>query len=149
MGRYHITKVGIFIKIPVKREIIQKVVIVDDNGIITSNKFNPDTGERNPTLTVDKEITTTPSQYPNFSDGLDEDTFVFPEYLPKTDDYSVGLVNYDYDYEFEYDGYGSLNYLNVKEKINQFKLEYKPYLDYFTKEFGDVEVHYGVTHYEC
>ena len=148
MGYYNSVYVGVFIEAPLIKAQTEIKVFRKPSGKISKTRFNPETGEEYIEDIIIKDITETPVPYIDDNDSLNEDEFYIPGYT----DTNVFLCNVDSKYRFCDDSdifVLSLENINMNELINDFKVEYKEYLDYYKNKYPecDFKVKFGVICY--
>lgn len=154
MGSYPSTYVGIYMVVPDGTEEETKTYFVHPTtGKRMKTKFCPDTGAEG----VKKKVTKTIRKYADAyidEEGFDEDMFFSPEYDGADDGLNTFILN---RINSKYagnniDGEESYNvdittFKDTNKLIEEFKEEYKKYIDYYEKEYGKVSIHFGVAHY--
>lgn len=149
MGTYNSTYIGIYLEVPYSKATRIVKTYVDPQGKKTKNKFDPNTGQKNGVkeeMVVD-EIT--PSSYIVDVPGLGEDEFFTPAYTNGGKKIQTFLLNgrskysYTEDDLFNFD----LGNVNPSQLIEDFRVEYAPYLEYYQQKYGDFTIKYGVVNY--
>lgn len=156
MGTYRSTYIGIYLVVPHKVKEVNRTVRknpVTDKIHEGDERFCKDTGVE----LVDHVLTEKKTVYPDAYmklDGFDGEEFFTPAYCGAPKNHETFMVNSHGKYNTGEDNAGQFNYDvtaqdidKINEIVEDFKEEFKPYIDYYTKEFGEVGVHYGVVHY--
>jgi hypothetical protein len=153
--------IGIYMKVPNAITEFDKTVYRDpETGEPRKTKFNPETGE--PNLEIITKQTRRVHPWPDIDDLLldgeeftgDSDEFWCPQYGPWGDNFSLFMPNKSgtkYTKRMDRDDYGCVDLsaldINYKALIKEFKEEYKPWLDIYEREYGEIYIGYGVITY--
>lgn len=80
---------------------------------------------------------------------LGEDTFFTPAYTNGGKRIGTFVLNGSSKYSFIEDDIFNydLSDINIPQLIEDFKVEYSKYLDYYQKKFGDLKIKYGIVNY--
>lgn len=156
MGAEYSTYIGIYLEIPYqKKETKVTTFKHPETGHKMKSKFCGQTGvEGVPHTRID---TSYDSPQPwIYEDGFDrEDTFWGPEssignqVRKQSDKFATFLVNDHNKYNINCDRIDNCDFaeIDTQKLIEEFKIEYKKHIDYYTKEFGEVEISYGLVNY--
>jgi len=148
MGLY----MGVFVKVKGGPKEFKKKAYVNSNGKEQSTRFNPSTGEEHRMTTITEVRNVEPNCY-DLPDHLNEDEFWNPEFCGADQHWQ------NFMYQGEHDKYTTklgdpengmsieLPEFNKHQIIEDFKLEYKEYLDYWKEQYNEVEVTYGLIAY--
>lgn len=156
MGSSYSVVVGCYLEFPTSPQIEKEFIWLqhpqtqEKYDISTGVKFCPKTGVELETVSELRTVSVELSAYIEDevlgSDGnmLLEDAFVKPEslkniFLSNLEGMRIGAYR-DFN---EVD----LSSVNVQQKIQEFSLRYKDYIDYYRKQFGSCEVKFGVVGY--
>lgn len=150
MGAYNSTYIGIYLEVPFSKTTkIDKYYVHSETGKKQNSKFDANTGRENILKEESKEVDVYPSPYIENVEGLNEDEFWTPAYTGGCKRTETFILNGNRKYSnvdddlFNFD----LSGIDISKLIDEFKIEYKPYLDYYMKEYGEFEVKYGVVNY--
>jgi hypothetical protein len=147
MGIYDGTYLGIYLIVP-HRKVEDKIIFYKDpkTGKKMKDRFNPKTGvEGIKNERIDIEYIA-PLVYIEDVDELREDMFWEPAYSGSPKRTSTFILNDDSITIDECQNY-DLSKINVEEELSKFKEKYSKYLDYFTKKYGEIKIHYGIVNY--
>jgi hypothetical protein len=146
MGMSKETYVGIYLEVPyMKKEVKTVTYKHPETGKTMKSKFCPNTGVEG----IKTVNTNTEYQWPCpyiQEDGFVEDIFFSPAYTGAGKNIQTFLLSEGINVLDETENY-SLTNKNISEIIENFKVKYAKYLDYYTKEFGEYTIHYGVVNY--
>ena len=152
MGISNSTYVGIYLEIPfLKGTVTESFYVSPTSGKRQKNKFDAQTGVRNLDKTETSVVNIEPTPWIEDVEGLCVDEFFDPEYHGGGKNIRTFILNgrnkfnlNDYDDEvFNVD----LSSVNIPQLIEEFKVEYKGYLDYYTQEYETVNIKFGVVEY--
>ncbi len=151
MGAYRTTFIGIYLEIPfLKGEVKVTTYKHPTTGNKMSSRFCPTTGaEGVATVRTDVHYVE-PNGNIQDVDGLRENMFFTPAYTGGGKRISTFIYNGDEKVfgetidELENFAFGEEG---SQYMIECFKLKYSDYLEYFRKQYNDVEVYYGVVNY--
>ncbi len=150
MGSYNSTYVGIYLELKYNQKPVIQKSYVDSIGKKTKNKFDPNSGQPNQIKeeTVISEVVPT-SYITDDSLGMNEDEFFTPSYTGAGKRIQTFLLNGRTKYSMTNDDLFnfSIEQLNIPKLIEDFKVDYKKYLDYYQTQFGDFQIKYGVVNY--
>jgi hypothetical protein len=156
MGTSNSTYVGIYLEIPfLKGTVTEKFYASPTSGKRQKNKFDAQTGVRNLDKTETSVVYIEPTPWIEDVEGLCVDEFFRPAYTGGgkrietfilsgadnkfkvccVDSWDRNLFNTD------------LSSLNIPQLIEEFKVEYKAYLDYYIQEYETVNIKFGVVAY--
>lgn len=153
MGAYAGLYIGIYLEIPYGTKKVMKNIYKNPRtGLPMSTPFHPTTGEKAlvEEIFVDEDKHPTPF---NFPEEFDEDMFFAPAYCGAGERKKTFVVNRNnkYNVDFDHDSNVSVNVelknFNSEKLVEEFKVEYKKYIDYLVEEYGDVAIFYGVVYY--
>jgi len=153
--------IGIYLKVPNAITEFDKTVYRDpETGESRKTKFNPETGE--PNLEIVTKQTRRVHPWPDIDELLsegevftgDSDEFWCPQYGPWGDNFSLFMLNSTkskYRIRHANDNEDCTDLLDrdtdYKKLIEEFKVEYKPWLDIYEREYGEIYIGYGVITY--
>ncbi len=158
MGAYPNTYLGIYLVIPhVIKTTFKTIIVSPSTGKEMKSLFDPHTGEKG----EEKTITVTSPKAANGYDiltelGYDESHFWSPEYTVNRNNKETWLLNNYGKYHFKIpnDGencfnidFSDFNGDEIVSLLEDFKMEYLGLLEYLNREFGYIEVKYGIVHY--
>ena len=154
MGAYPSTYIGIYMIVPYGTEEEKESFFVHpETKRKMKTKYCPDTGAEGIKETRTKTVPKYPHAYID-EEGFDEDTFFSPEYDGTDSNHKTFILNTSKT-QYTCDGFNDEESFNIdittlgdaNKLIEDFKKEFKKYIDYFEKEYGKVTIHYGVAHY--
>lgn len=156
MGTYKNTYIGCYIEIPhYKKETRRDVLRNPQTKKVVEYKFHPETGLPSVPDVIVENIWITPETYLDYDwvteNGFCEDEFFEPAYTGGKN-LTTLLVNSN---EFTFKEYlegddlfnCDLQSIDIPKMISEFKERYKLYLDYYSAEFKDLKVKFGVVNY--
>lgn len=150
MGTYNTTYVGIYLEIPhLKTTKTETFFVHPETGKRQKSKFDANTGRQNDQKSEEKIFYITPMSYIEDNDELDEDEFFTPAYTYAGNKIQTFILNSKTKYSnsdsdlFNLD----LSDKNITKLIEEFKIEYKQYLDYYIDKYKEVNIKYGVVNY--
>jgi hypothetical protein len=153
--------IGVYIKVPNATIEFDKTLYFDPaTNNPRSSKYNPETGEPNLEKLVKKteKIHPWPDIEELLADGEefsgDTDEFWCPQYGPWGDNFSLFMLNSTkskYRIRHANDNEDCTDLLDrdtdYKKLIEEFKVEYKPWLAIYEREYGEIYIGYGVITY--
>jgi hypothetical protein len=149
MGSYNSIYIGVYLEVPNKNKPEVVKYYLDNKGKKTKNKFDPETGQPNPVKEETIITKVIPRPYIVDVPGFVEDEFFSPAYTGIGDKVQTFLLNGKGKFSFYGDDLFNkdLTSINQSQIIEEFKVEYAKYLEYYQKEFGDFTIKYGVVYY--
>lgn len=150
MGAYNTTYVGIYLEIPfVKGTITETFYVHPETGKKQKNRFDANTGRENLKKIEERIEYLTPHSWIEDVDGLCSDEFFTPAYTNGGKRIQTFILSGKTKYSKTDSDLFNLNLsnLDIPKLIEEFKIEYKPYLDYYTNEFLEINVLYGIVNY--
>jgi hypothetical protein len=146
-----IVYLGIFLEVKYPIVEIEEIHYVDDNGRKFTEPFNPKTGKAlRKVVKINKE-----KNFPHAdiedNDSLDPEAFRSVEYHSGPKYTAYFILNSESKYLYSINPENADDTIEIKEPINpqelinDFKLEYKKYLDYYKDHYKyEFEVKYGL-----
>ena len=157
MGSYSNTYLGIYLEVPVAKVTVKTTIIVHpQTGKEMKTKFDPNNGIEGVEKSIEVVEDKHPCPYIQNVEGLDEDMFFAPAYsaLPEKEGRTFILNTSDTKFGERVTGHRDVANLDMSNQsetpaqlIEDFKKEFKPYIDYFESQFGKLKVNYGVVVY--
>ena len=157
MGTTNSSYIGIYLTIPAKVKKVQKTSYYNSRGVQTNAQFCSETGKPNkkfeqtvdeltyPSSQLSEYDTITPEETKRFSD----DNFMVPAYHDYSDG-STMIINHRCKYAIEDEEYQvnvDISKIDVQKLIEEFKSEFKYFLEILEREYGVVNVHFGLVAY--
>jgi hypothetical protein len=154
MGTYTSIYLGVFIKAPIKEIEITETKFVDpETGKTKKTKFCPETGREFKSEKFTRKEKNYPSAYIQ-EEGYNEDEFWQPEYHGAGKGFEVFLLsnrNPKYVIDVDIDDLDCINFIgknnNYESIVDEFTKEYEKYINYYKKQYGEIEICYGLTIY--
>lgn len=149
MGADNALYVGVYLKLPHKKEKIERKVFRKPNGKISQTKFNPETGEEYKEEIHIDTVWSQTSPYIVDHESLEEDMFWEPAYHAG-DKENIFLMNEKkwYSETFHKMTVLDLNHVsNMNAIIQNFESVYKEYIDYYREKCPELEIKFGVVYY--
>ena len=152
MGVDRGTHIGIYLELPhIKTTVVEKFYVSPTTGKKQKNRFDENTGVENILKTQNVEQYIEPMSYITDDDSLGEDEFWTPAYSGGGKRIQTFLLNARTKYNKSFDDTDVFNYdlasVDIPKLIEDFKQEYKPYLEYYTNKGYEYEVKFGVVNY--
>lgn len=152
MGTRNSTYVGIYLEIPfLKGTVTESFYVSPTSGKRQKAKFDAQTGVRNLDKTETSVVYIEPTPCIEDVEGLCVDEFFRPAYTGGGKRIETFILSGDRN-KFNVGVWGDLfnvdlSSLNIPQLIEEFKVEYKGYLDYYTQEYETVNIKFGVVEY--
>jgi len=157
MGADNSTYIGPYLIVPYKTIKGIDKHYRNASGIKMDSKFDPSTGKENTLVEVPYERKTSPwtefDEYESLTadelNELEENMFWVPQYTGSKKETSIFLVNTTKDFlKDEEDAYHyDLQTVDIPAELLKFRRKYQKYLDAIKKEYGSIEVKFGVVNY--
>lgn len=150
MGVYNTTYFGIYLEIPfLECTKTETFYVHPETGKRQQNRFDANTGRENTLKSEEKIVHVEPNAYIDDVDGLDEDMFFRPAYTNGGKRIQTFVLNCRSKFSSSDSDLFNLDVSNIDipKLIEEFKVEYKKYLDYYISEYEVVNVKYGVVNY--
>ncbi len=146
MGSYKNVYIGVYLKVPfLKGEEVKVSYKHPETGKKMSSKFCPQTGVECEKVKTTIPKTIYPSPYIEDVEGYDEDMFTCADVIKNV---SLFLLNESGRFSFFDDEPFCKDFTESPETlIEDFKVEYAKYLDYYRNLYGEFEIHYGAVLY--
>ena len=146
MGVHNSVYVGVFIEAPEYKVETKRNVFRKPSGKIAKTKFNPETGEEYISDVIVENVWERPMPYITDNDSLNEGEFFVPEYIETNAFLAYGkyeIKNSDELFSIDFED------IDINKLINDFKSEYKEYLDYYKTKYPqcNFKVKFGIVHY--
>ena len=151
MGAYPNVYLGPYLEVPITKRPRTRDIWKNSNGKTVKTKFNEHTGEEHTLKTIHEFVTSTPHPYIEDVEGLDEDAFWTPAYITTPKDVTIflpnrhelGGENLDMNMGFT----KILEHVDKDKIILEFSRKARKYINYYTEQFGRVEIRYGLIGY--
>jgi hypothetical protein len=152
MGMYKSTYIGIYLELPYyKQETKVEFYKHPVTGKIMKSKFCPDTGVeciKSERIDISYEA---PDAYIDVSSSnLLSSMFFAPAFCGAGSKTQTFILNSNTKYSYNHSGLFNfdISELNIDKLKEEFTIEYKDYLDYYTEQYGEYEICYGVVNYQ-
>jgi hypothetical protein len=150
MGVYNSTYIGIYIEMPhIKTERKETKYKNPINGNKQKTKFNPDTGDEGVPYVITHTEWIEPDGYIE-EEGYEEDMFFSPAYTGGKKTSTIIVNGGEYNLTTSDDLFNSdLSTIDPSQLLEDFKNDekYKKYIEYFIKEYGEVNIKFGIVNY--
>lgn len=158
MGTDSSTYVGVYLIVPYKKVTKTTKYYVTESGKKSDSKYCPNTGKEH--QLVEKPETKMESPWTEFGEydsltedemnDLEDDMFWVPQWSESKKETSIFILSESSKYliiDAEHSSTTDLSKIDIPIILNDFSVEYKKYLDAIKKEYGSVEVKFGVVAY--
>lgn len=148
MGSYKNVYIGIYLTVPfIKTEKINVSYKHPITGHRMPSRFCKDTGVEGIKVETKVPSVIEPSPYIQDNDDYEEDMFSSSNY-GVIKNASIFMLNQKSKYRYSDDDSFSYAIKELPAKlIEEFKVEYSKYLDYYKNLYGEFEINYGVVSY--
>ncbi len=151
MGTYRNAYVGIYLEVPYqKAEVIDVKYKHPVTGHKMSSKFDKDTGVKAIKVENKRNVYIEPSPYIVDVEGFIEDMFTKPAYTGGGKNIATFVLNSDSERFSSFDdGLFNFSFMESPDSIiEDFKVEYANYLEYYKNLYGEFDIRYGVVVFE-